>query len=110
MEERPLSPVPKRLMAVLGLLLTLLLIWWCLFSIRRDPLRGLYYVLLLPVLLWVIRYFYYHRRRCPECGNRLVLRREPIEGKSWRYRMMLDCSHCRIAWNTGHVEDDSAVS
>jgi hypothetical protein len=108
MEERPLPWARKRLAIVLTALSILLGIWACWFTLHH-PLRGLYYLLLALIPFGVIRYFHYHRRRCPECGNRLVLRRDPIAG-TWRYRMMLDCSHCRIAWNTGDIQDDAGAS
>ena len=53
----------------------------------------------------VIGYFYYYRRRCPECRGRLAVRREFIQGTR-RFRMLLDCPHCQIAWDTGHVIDE----
>ena len=64
---------------------------------------------LLPMVLFgvvvVASYFYVYRRRCPECRSRLSVRRDYI-GSSRRYRLMLDCPHCQIAWDTGHIIDE----
>jgi hypothetical protein len=53
----------------------------------------------------VIGYFYYYRRRCPECGNSLAVRRDFISGTR-RFRLMMDCVRCQIAWDTGQVIDE----
>lgn len=111
MEERPLPPPPKGLSVVLVILFSLLSIGGVLLWMRHPldffhPLPGILAFALLVIPLAVIRYFYFNRRRCPECGNHLVLRRDPVEGKPWRHRMMLDCPRCQIAWNTGDIEDD----
>ena len=116
MEERPLPPTPKGRTVVLVIsffLLAILFLWlWFRHPLNlRNPLMGLlgrvleFSLLLIP--LAIIRHFYFNRRRCPECGNRLLLRRDPVKGTRWRYRMMLDCTRCQIAWDTGHVEDDA---
>ncbi len=54
-------------------------------------------------------YMYFYRRRCPECGEMLTFRREPI-GTTTRYRWLFDCPHCRITWDTGAVGDDSPAA
>jgi hypothetical protein len=112
MEERPLPPPPKGLSVVLVISFSLLAILFLWLWLRHPfdllhPLPGILAFALVLIPLSVIRYFYFNRRRCPECGSHLVLRRELKEGTRWQYRMMLDCSRCQIAWDTGDTEDDS---
>ncbi len=109
MEERPLPPAPKGLTIVLAIVFSLLGIWVVWLALR-NPLLGVLYILLLAIPLAVVRFFYYRRRRCPECGHRLVLRRDPIEGPWNRYRVMLDCPHCQIAWDTGEVGNNKGYT
>ena len=68
---------------------------------------------ILPVVLFavivVIVYFSYYRRHCPVCRSRLVFRRDYIGGTQ-RYRTLLDCPRCQIAWDTGDIGDESSSS
>jgi len=73
-------------------------------AMRYDNKAVLLILFVLPV---VIAFFYYYHRRCPECRSRLAVRRDYI-GVTQRYRMLLDCPHCEIAWNTGHIGDESS--
>jgi hypothetical protein len=57
----------------------------------------------------VISWFYYNRRRCPECRGRLVFRKD-YTGRGELYRIILDCPRCQIAWDTGDIADDSPPS
>ncbi len=72
-------------------------------AMRYDSEAVLVALFILPV---VISYFYYYHRRCPECRSRLAVRRDYIGGTQ-RFRMLLDCPHCQIAWDTGHIGDES---
>jgi predicted RNA-binding Zn-ribbon protein involved in translation (DUF1610 family) len=56
--------------------------------------------------LYTIRSHFY-RRRCPQCGERLILRQDYIPGTT-RFRCLLDCMRCGVAWDTGHLGDDRA--
>lgn len=49
----------------------------------------------------------YYRRRCPECGKRMVFRAEPLRGQASRYRILFDCSSCNIVWDSGEIQDES---
>jgi len=62
-------------------------------------------LLALFALPMAIAYFYYYHRRCPECRSRLAVRRDYIAGTP-RYRILLDCPRCLVAWDTGHVVDE----
>ena len=63
-------------------------------------------VLFLPVI--VVGYFYYYRRRCPECGSHLAIRQEYIHGTK-RFRLLFDCPRCQIAWDTGQLGDEHSI-
>jgi hypothetical protein len=45
--------------------------------------------------------------RCPDCSRRLRgrLAREPATRDSWR--ILYDCSECRITWDSRYVQDPS---
>ena len=57
-------------------------------------------VLVLIATVNILAYLYYHRRRCPSCGDLLICRDEFI-GDSKQARCLLDCRRCQITWNTG---------
>jgi predicted Zn finger-like uncharacterized protein len=103
-QERPLPRRPMSL-AVLILLpfvaLAGLATW---LAMRYDSEVVLFVLFLSPVILG---YLYYYHRRCPECHSRLAVRRDYIGGAQ-RYRMLLDCARCGIAWDTGHIGDESS--
>jgi hypothetical protein len=93
-------------LVVLFVVLGLLVIW----LMVRNPFRGIIWlVVLLLFPLGVVNYFYFNRRRCPECGGHLTARHEYYEGTR-RYRIMEDCPHCQIAWDTGCDESDTRYS
>jgi hypothetical protein len=101
-KERPLPPHPQRravLVVVCFIGLAALTLWLMLRTGNQ----------VLPVLLFtlpaVIVYFYYLRRRCPECHSRLKVRRDFIDNTR-KYRFLLDCQTCQIAWDTGQIGDD----
>lgn len=102
--ERPLPrfPVSRAVLIVLPFMALAALAAW--FAVRYDSRVVLLILFLLPV---VIGYFYYYHRHCPECQSRLVVRRDYIGGTQ-RYRMLLDCPRCQIAWDTGHIGDESS--
>jgi hypothetical protein len=115
-EERPLPSLRKGLtvLRIISYFLVAILIFWLGFGHRvgwlSHPLVFLLAIAFVLILLNIARYLYLHHRRCPECGNRLVLRRGPVRGNKWRHRMLLDCSRCQIAWDTGDIDDQSSAS
>jgi hypothetical protein len=62
--------------------------------------------IVLLAVVFVASLFYWNRRRCPECGGRLKLRRDYFKTNT-QYRCFLDCHRCEIAWDSGVVSDDS---
>jgi hypothetical protein len=104
--ERPLPrfPLSHAVCVVVSFAVVAALIAW---------VAARYGISILPVALFaivaIIGYFYYHRRRCPECGNRLVVRRDYVQGTQ-QFRLLLDCPRCQIAWDTGHIGDESSSS
>ena len=103
-QERPLPrfPVSRAMLIVLPFIGLAAMAAWL--AMRYDSDVVLLALFVLPV---VIGYFYHYHRRCPECRSRLAVRRDYIEGTQ-RYRMLLDCPHCQIAWDTGHIGDESS--
>lgn len=102
-KERPLPrfPVSRAALIVVAFIGLAALATWL--AMRYDSNAVLLVLVVPPV---IVGYFYYHHRRCPECRSRLAFRRDYIEGT--RYRIFLDCPHCQIAWDTGHIGDDSS--
>jgi hypothetical protein len=103
-QERPLPrfPVSRAVLIVLLFIGLAALAAWL--AMRYDSKVVLLALFALPV---VIAFSYYYYRRCPECRSRLAVRRDYIGG-THRYRMLLDCPHCQIAWDTGHTGDESS--
>ena len=73
-------------------------------AMRYDSKAVLLALFVLPV---VLAFFYYYHRRCPKCRRRLAVRRDYIGGTQL-YCMLLDCPQCQIAWDTGHIGDESS--
>ena len=98
--ERPLPPIPLPRAAVVVLLFAAfaaVVVW-----LFRD------HDLFLPFALFgaiALASFFYYRRRCPQCGGRLVFRRDYIAGTR-RFRCLHDCHRCDIAWDRREVGDD----
>jgi hypothetical protein len=65
--------------------------------------------LVLIATVTFLSHLYYHRRRCPTCGDLLICRDEMI-GDSKQARCFLDCRRCQVTWNTGdqYEIDDAA--
>ena len=105
MEKRPLPSAPKAVavpVAILFALLALGVVW----EAFRNPFHAIILMVLLGISLGLVNYFYFNRRHCPECRGHLVARHEYYEGTK-RYRVMLDCPRCQIAWDTGFDESDT---
>ena len=115
-EVRPMPSLRKGMTVIrlVSYVLTPILILWLVLGhhpgLLLHPLGFLLAFAFVLILLNIAKYLYFNHRRCPECGNRLVLRRDPVQGNKWRYRMLLDCSHCQIAWDTGDIDDQSSAS
>lgn len=105
MEKRPLPPTPKGLAVALPVAFVLLAIGIIWLVLRHPEHEGVFLGILF-ICPFLVIYFYYYRRRCPECKHRLLFRREYLKGTE-QYRIMLDCHRCKIAWDTGHTGDDS---
>ena len=104
--ERPLPrfPLSRAALIVVSFIALAVLAAWL--AVRYDSKVVPVALFVLPV---VIGYFYYHHRRCPECRSRLAVRRDYIGGTQ-RFRLLLDCPRCQIAWDTGQIGDESSSS
>ena len=103
MQERELPPPPLGVIIAVVIAFAIAAIW-AIWLALRDSMRGMFAIVMLCGFYPVIQYFYFHRRRCPECHSRLIARKEYYQGR--KYHMWLDCSHCQIAWDTLHKGDD----
>jgi hypothetical protein len=56
---------------------------------------------LLGLALVAVVFWLYYRRRCPQCGCRMVFRAEPLTPQSNRQRILFDCKHSDIVWDSG---------
>jgi hypothetical protein len=91
--ERPLPPVSFKKGALLvscTLCVATLLVW---LGVKRGTEAWPALLLVIPI---VAGYFYIYRRRCPQCGGRLVFRNEFVT--STYVRCLYDCPHCKITW------------
>lgn len=94
----PVSKVVAVPLVILFVVLGISVVWLML----RNPVRGvIWLVVLLGIPMGLVNYFYFNRRHCPECGAHLLEHRKFYEGTTRRYRVLLDCDHCQIAWDTG---------
>lgn len=101
MENRKLPRVPliRAILVIASFTILTLLVMW----LKPGEYSR---VFIFFAAIGAVYYFYYYRRRCPQCGNRLVLRRNRI-GDTQRFRLFMDCSHCQIAWDTGNIDTDT---
>ena len=111
MQERPLPGSSRSRLIIIAIQVVLLgTVVWGLLRLRYSsafmPLK--LSLLVLAVCIGAGYFFYHRRRRCPECGNRLPVRRDYIQGTQ-RFRLLMDCPHCQITWNTGLIGDDSGA-
>jgi hypothetical protein len=93
--ERPLPKIRQRraILVTLGFgALTVSSLFW--------PIP----VWLIGVGLIVVLMAFYYQRCCPNCGHRMTLRAEPFVCK--RSRVLFDCKHCDIVWNSGEIQSD----
>src|SRR5262245_13144417 len=92
-KERPLPPISFRTGALLvsfTICVAVALVWLA-FKWGEEAWPGL--LLVIPL---AAGYFYTYRRRCPQCGGRLLFRNEFIT--STRVRCLYDCPPCNITW------------
>jgi 4-hydroxybenzoate polyprenyltransferase len=94
--ERPL-PKLRRSRAVIILVVFLALsvasVAWSLISDWSRPL----WLIGAGVVAMLIAFYY--RRRCPQWGQYLIFRAEPLPSQSYRHRILFDCTHCDITWD-----------
>jgi len=72
---------------------------WFVVDFGHDWLMALPFIAALPM-----GYYFFWVRRCPECGRRLVSRRESL-GSTTTYRWLSRCDHCQIDWDTRTIGD-----
>ncbi len=107
MQERPLPRIPARTAAPLVAVALIAPVALALLAVAYHSRLLIIISILVPLaILSASIYFYFYRRRCPQCGGLLSFRREPI-APTTRFRWLFDCPRCRISWDTGVVGDDS---
>ncbi len=101
MEERPFPKDPWYCVAliVLGVLGLTAACVWLAFRFNTVWLAGVPFLVVCGIM--VCRF-----RRCPVCDQKLSPRRQFL-GDPWdtRFRIVLDCERCQIAWKTEVVGD-----
>ena len=107
MQERPM-PEERRAFALMKMACvgSMLLAFLVMSYFGKPWVTACSVVFILVVGFYAIRSHFY-QRKCPKCGELLALRQDYIPGTA-RFRCLLDCVHCGIAWDTGHIGDDSA--
>jgi hypothetical protein len=73
-------------------------------AVRADSLVPLWFPVAGLVALLVA---FYYRRRCPQCGCRMVFRAEPRHPDTYRYRILFDCKPCDVVWDSGEVQEEN---
>ena len=102
--ERPLPKLRRSraaLVAVGFVVLSAVCVVW---AVRADSLAPFWFVA--AGLVAVLVAFYY-RRRCPQCGRRMMFRAEPLHPESYRYRILFDCKHCDVVWDSGEIQEEN---
>jgi hypothetical protein len=49
---------------------------------------------------------FYYRCCCPQCGRRMMFRAEPMHPEAYRNRILFDCRHCDIVWDSGEIQNE----
>ena len=102
--ERPL-PKLRRSRAVVVVVAFVVLSAACVgWAVRTDSLTPFWFVA--AGLVAVLVAFYY-RRRCPQCGRRMMFRAEPLHPQTYRHRVLFDCKHCDVSWDSGEIQEES---
>ena len=99
-------PLPKlRRSRVVGIVtgFVALSIACAVWAVRTDSMTPFWFVA--SGLVTVLVAFYY-RRRCPQCGRRMMFRAEPMHPQTCRYRILFDCKHCDIVWDSDEIQEE----
>ena len=102
MEERPLPKLSWQLKTTVVLVFTgftAVVEWLAIRILDSNLLMGLPFFVACAAMLCMFR-------RCPNCRRRLRARRKML-GDEWdtRFRVVYDCEHCQIAWNSDLIGD-----
>lgn len=100
MDERPLPKRSWRRNAaiVIGFIAFTAAIEWLAIRLDSRLLVGL------PFFMAMIVGICGYHQRCPACHRRLQPRKKMLG--STRYRIVYDCSHCQITWDS-HLDGDT---
>jgi uncharacterized protein YjeT (DUF2065 family) len=105
--ERPLPKLRRsRVVGVVAVFIAVAIIC-VLWAARIDSLTPFWFVA--AGLVTVIVGLYY-RRRCPQCGRRMVYRAEPLAAQPNRHRILFDCKHCGVVWDSGEIQDEISAA
>ena len=61
---------------------------------------------LVGVGIALVQFALYYRRRCPQCGQRMKYRAEPVYPTTYLYRILFDCKRCDVTWNSGEIQQE----
>jgi hypothetical protein len=103
--ERPLPKPPRSRLAAIALGFTALAAASTVWAVRVDSLAPLW---LMAAGLAAILFAWYYRRRCPQCGRRLQYRAEPLYPVPGRHRVLFDCRHCNVVWDSGEIAQETS--
>ncbi len=94
--ERPLPSRPWR-NAIIVIAFTLLTIIMILVADRVE----IDWLAAIPFLIApLVGYYLFWVRHCPECGGRLISRKEFIRSTT-KFRWISRCERCQVDWETG---------
>jgi hypothetical protein len=102
--ERPLPKLSKTKAA--SIIVGFVLIAWSSLVLAAQVGSMMPFWLLGLALVAIVSWLY-HRRRCPQCGSRMMFRAEPLTTQSYSKRILFDCKHCDIVWDSGEIQDES---
>ena len=101
--ERPLPKLRRSRVAGVTVTFITLSILCVVSAVRADSLTPFWFVAagFVAVLVGL-----YYRRRCPQCGHRMMFRAESLRAQANRHRILFDCKHCDIVWDSGEIQEE----
>src|SRR5690242_13770974 len=95
--ERPLPRLRRSRAVIIVVAFAALAVASVAWSVIADSSRPLW---LIGAGVVAVLSAFYERRRCPQCGRPLMFRAEPLRSQSYRHRILFDCTHCDVTWDS----------